>query len=235
MNQSMNRATRVGGWALIVAAIAFTLVFSWLAARFSYPEVLDGPADQVLPRLLALGTTGRAVWGVYGLLPLLLIPAGVGAHEMFRVHSPGSARTALVTASIGAVVMLVGLLRWPSLHYGLAQAYMATDDPAVRAGIAHLFDAMNVFLGNVLGEFVGELMLNTFFLTTALGSRGLKGMPRWSSWAGIVAASAGLIGMWRNLTPVVSGVAELDNSILPLWMLTLGVLMVRYREHATTP
>jgi hypothetical protein len=223
------RTARIGGWALIAAAIAFSAVFTWLAARFDYPAVLDGSADEVLPRLLALGAAGRAVWFLYGLLPLLLIPAGIGAHALLRRHAPGAARGALVTASVGAVVMLMGLMRWPSIHHGLAVAYAAAEDPAVRAGIGHLFDAMNVFLGNVLGEFVGELMLNGFFLCVAVGSRGLGGMPRWSTWAGAVAAAAGFVGLWRNVTPLVAGVSALDNSILPIWMLTLGVLMARQR------
>jgi len=37
-------AARAGGWSLIAAAIGFMAVFSYLAARFSYPDVLDGPA-----------------------------------------------------------------------------------------------------------------------------------------------------------------------------------------------
>ncbi|MBK8002565.1 MAG: hypothetical protein IPK12_01190 [Gemmatimonadetes bacterium] len=64
----------MGGLALVLAAVLFIAVFSYLAATFHYPDVLDGPADQVLPNLLALGPTGRAVWALYGLIPLLLIP-----------------------------------------------------------------------------------------------------------------------------------------------------------------
>ena len=69
-------AIRLGGWALILGALAFLVVFAVLAARFDYPAILAGPADLVLPRLLATGTAGRAVWAVYALLPLIWIPAG---------------------------------------------------------------------------------------------------------------------------------------------------------------
>ena len=61
---------RIGGFALIFAAIAFMGVFSYLAAEFNYPEVLDGRAADVLPALLATGHAGRAVWAIYALLPL---------------------------------------------------------------------------------------------------------------------------------------------------------------------
>jgi hypothetical protein len=55
---SVDTSVRVGGWSLILGAIAFMAVFSFLAARFDYPRILDGEAATVLPRLLA---TGRRV------------------------------------------------------------------------------------------------------------------------------------------------------------------------------
>src|SRR5688500_9163950 len=63
-------AVRAGGLSLVLGAIAFVGVFSYLAANFSYPEVLDGAATEVLPRLLATGPSGRFVWALYGFLPL---------------------------------------------------------------------------------------------------------------------------------------------------------------------
>ena len=72
-------AIRIGGWALILGALAFLVVFAVLAARFDYPAILAGSADLVLPKLLATGTAGRAVWAIYAFLPLIWIPAGVGA------------------------------------------------------------------------------------------------------------------------------------------------------------
>jgi hypothetical protein len=40
---------RFGGIGLILGALAFLAVFAFLAARFDYPAVLDGPASSVLP------------------------------------------------------------------------------------------------------------------------------------------------------------------------------------------
>ena len=74
------RSIRIGGWALILGALGFLAVFAFLAARFDYPAVLDGSADIVLPKLLATGTAGRAAWAISALLPLIWIPAGVGAY-----------------------------------------------------------------------------------------------------------------------------------------------------------
>ena len=220
-------AASAGGWALIVAALAFVAVFTYLASAFGYPEVLDGKAADVLPALLGLGTTGRAVWGLYGLLPLLLIPAGLGAYSALREESPGLMRVAAAMALVSALAMLLGLLRWPSIHWSLANAYAGAGSDAERAAIAAVFDGLNSLLGNFIGEFVGELTLNLFFLLTALASWGARRLPRWSAVAGVVASLLGLVGMWRNVTPLAAGVAEIENSVLPLWMLVLGVLLVR--------
>jgi len=67
---------RVGGLALVFGAIGFVAVFSFLAARFNYPAILDGPATTVLPRLLATGNPGRAAWALYAFLPLICCRCG---------------------------------------------------------------------------------------------------------------------------------------------------------------
>ena len=59
-----------GGVALIGGALAFLGVFTYLAARFQYPEVFDGRAQDVLPALLATGAYGRTAWAIYSVLPV---------------------------------------------------------------------------------------------------------------------------------------------------------------------
>jgi len=67
-----------GGVSFIVGALAFVSVFSYLAANFDYPSVLDGSAAEVLPRLRAGGSILRAAWALYAFLPLILLPGAVG-------------------------------------------------------------------------------------------------------------------------------------------------------------
>lgn len=216
-----------GGVALICGAAAFVVVFSYLAARFSYPEILDGTAADVLPRLLATGAEGRFVWAVYGLLPLLWIPAGAGAFHALRHGNEGTMRVATHLATVSAVAMMLGLLRWPSLHWTLAEAF-ASGDTAGRATISALFAAFNSYLGNFIGEFLGELSLNLFFLLSAgaMLRRG-SGFPRALGLFGILAACTGLIGIFRNAVDAVDPVAELNNYLLPLWMVAFGIGLLR--------
>lgn len=217
----------VGGASLVAATVLFAAVFSYLAAAFDYPAVLARPAGDVLPALLALGLRGRSVWLLYGLIPLLLLPTAIGVNEAARATAPRLGRAILWLATLSALAMMTGLLRWPTLHWTLAQAW-ASASPAARDVLAGRFDTANLFLGNVVGEFVGELFLNGFFLaaSTALST----GQPRrrWLAVSGVAASALGWIAMLRNLTPLVAPIAALNNIVLPLWMLVLGLALVAH-------
>lgn len=221
---------RAGGAALAGGALAFMGVFAYLAANFHYPEVLDGPAATVLPALLATGTTGRMVWVLYALLPLIWLPAGVAAYEALAPAARGVMRLALLCAAMAALTMMLGLMRWPSIHWHLALAWGAAG-PGEQAVLAALFDGLNVYLGNYLGEFLGELSFSCFFALTAVAWLRSPGAARWVGVLGLVTGAAGLVGMLRNVTPAVAAVAAVNNYLLPLFMIVLGVGLMRWPER----
>jgi hypothetical protein len=214
---------------LIIGAIAFMGVFTYLAAKFNYPEILDGRAADVLPRLLATGSAGRAVWAVYAFLPLFWIPAGVGAYRAYKRTHPGAMMLALQLALLAAVSMMLGLMRWPSIHWRLAQLYATADAPQ-RDILDALFDGFNSYLGNYIGEFLGEMCVNAFFVLSAWAMLRSRAVPRWLAYAGIATGVLGLLGMLRNVTSSVAMVSEINNYLLPLWMIVFGVLLLRHRE-----
>jgi hypothetical protein len=211
----------IGGIALASGAFAFLGVFAYLAARFNYPDVLDGSARDVLPALLATGTTGRAVWAFYAVLPLVFIPAGVSAFEALRDRAAGPMRVAALFAMLAAVSMVIGLMRWPSVHWELARAWDAAGD-GERAVLAAVFDGLNRYLGNFIGEFLGEFSFSVFFVLSGVGLLRHQRAPGWLAWWGILTGILGLIGMWRNVTPVVDPVAAANNYLLPAWMIGFG-------------
>jgi hypothetical protein len=202
-------------------------VFAFLAARFNYPDVLDGSAETVLPQLLATGPMGRAVWALYGLLPLIWLPAGVGAYRALRRTHPGSMLLALQFAVVSAITMMLGLMRWPSVHWRLAEAY-AVADSGQRANLAAMFDGLNSYLGNYLGEFLGELSFSVFFLISAWAMLRSRSAPRWIAIVGLITGASGLVGMFRNVSDAVTVVAAINNYLLPVWMMLFGVALLRY-------
>ena len=202
-------------------------VFAFLAARFNYPDVLDGSAETVLPQLLATGSTGRTVWALYALLPLIWLPAGVGAYRAFRRTHPGAMLLALQFAVVSTITMMLGLMRWPSIHWRIAEAYAGADS-GQRASLAAVFDGLNSYLGNYLGEFLGELSFSMFFLISAWAMLRSRSAPRWIAIMGLITGAAGLIGMFRNVSDAVTVVASINNYLLPIWMIVFGVALLRY-------
>jgi len=234
------RGARAAGLAYSAAALGFVGVFAWLAAHFDYPAVLDGPAATVLPALRALGAVGRGVWAVYALLPLLLLPAAAGATAALR-RSDGDRDgapdgvLALVRALhlTAALSMTLGLARWPTLQWALAEAWAAGDPGGLpdaslphRATLAAVFAAANAYLGQAIGEFVGELALNGGFLALAVALRA-RGAPRVLTVLVTATGLAGWVGMLRNVTHVVQPVADVDNVLLPVCLLALAVWFLR--------
>jgi hypothetical protein len=220
-------APRIAGWSLVAAAVGFMGVFSYLAARFNYPDVLDGNAADVLPQLLTLGETGRAVWVLYAGLPLLLIPAGIGAYAALEQARPIVMKTAALFATIAALTMFIGLARWPSVHWELARAF-ANATPDAQQSIAAVFAGLNVYLGNYIGEFIGEIALNAFFILVGFAALRTDIVGRWFGWTGIAIGVAGLVGVFRNVTNMVAPIAELNNYLLAAWLVVLGIVLIRW-------
>jgi Domain of unknown function (DUF4386) len=222
---------RVGGWSLILGALLFVGVFSYLASEFDYPAVLEGPAPEVLPNLRRGGQVMRAVWALYSLLPLAFVPAGAGSYIALRRGGRGRMLVAFSAAVVVAVAMPVGLMRWPSVHWELAGAFERAG-PDARTALAAVFTGLNVYLGQYIGEFLGEWAMATFFLLSALSARRRGGFPAWFSVGGVVASTCFYVGALRNLTAAVSIVADLNNVLMPAWMIAFGVGLVRFGGEA---
>jgi hypothetical protein len=225
---------RMGGIALIAGAVAFMGVFGYLAVNFNYPAVLDGSASAVLPALLRTGAGGRAVWALYGFLPLIWIPAGVAAYCALRGSRPGAMLLALHCAIVSAISMMLGLLRWPTLHWRLAEAYVVGGANEQRV-LAAIFDGLNLYLGNYLGEFLGELSFSAFFVVSSWALLRSTRAPRAVALLGLTTGILGWVGMFRNVTSLVAPVAQINNYLLPIWMIVFGTILVRWQGVRTAP
>jgi hypothetical protein len=132
---------------------------------------------------------------------------------------------ALVAASLGALAMCLGLMRWPSIHWALAEAYAQSGADAKNT-LSAVFLGLNLYLGNYIGEFLGELCLALFFLLTGLSLVTESLFPKWLGWCGVAFAALFVTGAFRNITPTVQRVADINNALLPLWMVVLGVTLI---------
>ena len=145
-------------------------------------------------------------------------------------RAAGPMRVGMFFAFLAAVSMMLGLMRWPSVHWELARAW-ATAAEGDRLVLAAVFDGLNRYLGNFIGEFLGELGFSVFFVLSGVGLSRHQRSPRWLSWWGIATGVLGLIGMWRNVTPAVDMVAAANNYLLPAWSSTGGAIGSKSRRR----
>jgi drug/metabolite transporter (DMT)-like permease len=120
-------------------------------------------------------------------------------------------------------------MRWPTIHWRLAQLYVQ-GNPEEQRLIAALFDGFNVYAGNYLGEFLGELSFSAFFVLSAWALLRSRRAPRWLAIVGLLTGILGWIGMFRNVTTMVAPVAAVNNYLLPVWMIAFGVVLIRARD-----
>jgi hypothetical protein len=101
-----------------------------------------------------------------------------------------------------------------------------------KASLSAVFRGLNLYLGNYIGEFLGEACLAVFFLLSGLSLIEEARFPKWLGWAGIFFAVLFLVGAFRNALPAVQVVADANNVLLPLWMIVLGVSLIRQSRKA---
>jgi uncharacterized protein DUF4386 len=224
---------RAGAVVLAIGATGFIAIFLYLHSAFGYPDILDRGAADVLPRLAAGGSRLRTVWLLYSALPLTLLVAGVASMPLLEDGGGrGLARLGAVAAILAAVAMMLGLLRWPSIHDALASRW-AVANAEQRELYATMFDVANRYLGNLLGELLGELSLAAWFACIGVALRRSE-RPLGGAFL-LTAASTVAISALRQLTPVVAPITDIANVVLPVALLAIAAFMLLPAPAAAAP
>jgi hypothetical protein len=213
---------------LIVVPVLFNVFFFLLQSTFGYPDILREPAAEILTQFAAGGTSLIAIWYVFALTPALFIPAAI---LLRRAFPRDTALLALATpfAIVAGVAQVLGLLRWPFLVPGLAQAYLDPNvSEATRDGVLVVFSAFHQYAGVAVGEHLGYLATGAWTLVIA-GST-LAGAPfrTWLGWVGIVSALGILAGMLEPAGFALGGTINAFAYILwSLWLIATAVVLLR--------
>jgi len=221
---------RVGAVALAFGAAGFIAVFVYLHSEFGYPDILSHGAADVLPRLLAGGSKLRTAWLLYSALPLTLLVAGIGSMPLLEDGGGrGLARLGATAAILAAVAMLLGIVRWPSIHDTLALRW-ATASAEGREIYGAVFDAANRYLGNLLGELLGELCLAGWIACVGVALR--RSERRVGGTLVLIGGAIVAVSALRRLTSVVAPVADIGNFVLPAVLIAIAAFMLDERPAA---
>ena len=222
----------VAGAFLIVAPIWFNATFLLLAKRFEYPDILRRPANEILERFHAGGSSLIVVWWMFMLSGLLLIPAGVLLGQ--ALGFTGIVPLAVTVGVLAGLVQMLGLLRWVYLVPSLARlnADPALEDGQREANVA-VFRAMNQYLGIGVGEHLGYLFTGIWSILIGIAIIGRDLIPTWMGWVGVVVGAGVIIGSLEFLGPNEEQGWKLAGAAIPilytvwsLWLLALGVALI---------
>ena len=162
---------------------------------------------------------------------LLAVPAALGLYRALR-PAESTAVIALAAAVAGALIGVGGALLNMSLWARLAHAY-AEAQAATRPILEVTYETLigvgpSHQLTWALLSGIGVGLFSVAILRTAL-------LPKWVAWLGLFVALAG----WLHLLTVVWGVwgawvfHETNFTLFNVWMLVVGVALLRLREPAS--
>lgn len=217
--------------------------FALLRQTFSYPDVMDLPAPEVLTRLGGAGDAVTAYWLGVTLSTVLFLALVVSLDQVLRDEGAHDERLAgrlraltLITAFgvLASLFMMLDLGQWVWLNPHLGRRYVdPTTTEAVRTELEIHWDAFHRYVGVGIGIYAA-----TFFNALWAAGAGwllLAGRGRSIvAWLGVV--SGGLF--LASIAPGVGfdGYALLNSVgfvLWALWLVLIGWALVRGGTLAT--
>ena len=233
---SSNRFRQVTGALFILGSVAVNIPYALLIANFDYPDILRQPAGEILVRFAAGGPGLVWTWLALAWLGLPLFVAIIMLGRLLEREELPYMGVGTAAGVIGAVVQMIGLLRWVFVVPVLARLY---TDPAASAAAKEAsvvaFQALHQFGGVLLGEHLGQAFTISWMLIISVAALRSNLFRPFVAWLGMVAAAIYLLAQTELFATVVPGfpvVAEagLIGSLLWLaWMIVLGAFLLRNR------
>jgi Domain of unknown function (DUF4386) len=222
----------IAGALLIVAPLWFNTTFALLGKRFEYPDILRRPAEEILDRFRAGGSSLILLWWTFMLSGLLLIAAAVLLGQALGLT--GVVPLAVTIGALAGLVQMLGLLRWVYLVPSLARTHAdPVLDSGQREATVAVFRAMHQYLGVGVGEHLGYLFTGIWSVLTGVAIAGRDVVPTWMGWVGIVIGAGLIVGSAEFLGPNEEHGWSVAAATIPilyiawsLWLLALGITLI---------
>jgi hypothetical protein len=216
-----NSARRTSGFAALYLAAALVAAMFYFLIGTNMPSVTD-PREQV--QLLVDHQFGLHLMYLiaYVAFGLVLAVLALGLHERLANIAPATSRLAAAVGLIWAGVLVASGMVFIVGMNSVVDLNSTDPDGAVNAWQA--IYPVTLGLGGAGGEVLGGTWL---LLVNVVALRG-HALPTWLSWSGLIAGAAGII----SAVPGLAAVAVLFGLLIIVWLVGLGVTLLRERSAA---
>ena len=227
---------KLTGIFFIIGAILVNIPYTLLIVNFDYPDILRQPIADILVKFHADGDALIYTWLAFAWVGLPILLGAVMLKRVLEKEASPFLETATTLGVTGFVVQLIGLLRWVFVVPVLARLFTdPVTDPATQASISAVFIAVHQYGGVILGEHIGQIFTIVWMSLISSIIYRSKMFSKWVAWLGWFASAVYLLAQTELFAtaipnfPVI-GWAGLYGSLLWLvWMLVLGVYLVKYK------
>ena len=209
------RLQRIGGAAALLAAATFgygIVLFATTLADYTDPDAT--PAESVD---FLVGHQGALLaWyiGIFLVFGAALVPLGLALRQRFVDRTPTLANTAMVFASIWAVLMFAtGMISNIGVE---AVTDLAGSDPDQAVNLWLAIDTVTNGLGGG-----NELVGGIWIALVSIAGLATAGLPRWLNRVGLVTAVAGL----GTVVPDFEAVEMLFGLGSIIWFVGVGIAL----------
>lgn len=222
--------TKVGGICALLGPLSFLAggVIEGVFGVQSFPEQVTELEEwarnwtdtAVMPGVVAFSVLAEA----------LLVPAALGFYEVLRRDTGRILRLAVVTVIMGSIFLSASFLIETVNASEVAPSYLEADESArpalgVLAVTLRQLQLVLRWYGDVLAFGVGLGLFALASIRTSL-------VPTWIGWVGVLGALlAGWLAPLQSVSDVF-GISFLGVPLLIVWMVWMGVTMLRSHPPA---
>lgn len=227
-----NNMILVGGWCMVLFAILFVGITLLIDNIVQTQPMLYDTAHHQLFKVMAGSGAIRGLLILYSIVPLLLIPAAVGAYYAFIETHEANMRVGMYFATVAAIGMSMSLMMLPSINWYLATYISGMSNPTDKADMVNLLMSFHSYFGVFVGDILGiGCVLVWFFINSFVIMRSFV-LPRLLGVIElIIALIAALVLIFRysNILPSLALYVQV-NALIALWLFILGVALISLRR-----
>ncbi|MBN8581620.1 MAG: DUF4386 domain-containing protein [Anaerolineae bacterium] len=228
---------KLAGIFFIVGALLVNIPYTLLIMNFDYPDILRLPTAEILTRFQAGGDALIYTWLAFAWVGLPMFVGAIMLKAILAEENSPFLETATTFGVLGFIVQVIGLLRWVFVVPILARLFTAPEaDSATQASIAAVFIAVHQYGGVILGEHLGQFFIILWMSIISCIIHKSKMFSKWVTWLGWFASAIYILAQTELFAtaipsfPVVEWAGLVGSLLWLVWMIVMGVYLVKYKE-----